>query len=276
MPRETTLSLRQKKQRGEKISMLTAYDFPSAQAMEAVGIDMILVGDSLGMVVLGYENTLFVTVEDMLHHTRAVTRGAPNTMVVADMPFLSYHLSVEDGLRNAGRFIQESGCQAVKLEGGRERVAVVRAMVEAGIPVMGHIGLTPQAIHQLGGFRVQGKDLETAQKLLEDARLLTEAGAFSIVLECVPASLAERITREIPIPTIGIGAGAGCDGQVLVNHDLLGLFSGHVPKFVRQYANIGETMRQAFQAYKEDVAAGRFPAEEHCYTLKDDILERLY
>jgi len=256
--------------------MLTAYDFPSAQAMEAVGIDMILVGDSLGMVVLGYENTLFVTVEDMLHHTRAVTRGAPNTMVVADMPFLSYHLSVEDGLRNAGRFIQESGCQAVKLEGGRERVAVVRAMVEAGIPVMGHIGLTPQAIHQLGGFRVQGKDLETAQKLLEDARLLTEAGAFSIVLECVPASLAERITREIPIPTIGIGAGAGCDGQVLVNHDLLGLFSGHVPKFVRQYANIGETMRQAFQAYKEDVAAGRFPAEEHCYTLKDDILERLY
>lgn len=276
MPRETTLSLRQKKQRGEKISMLTAYDFPSAQAMEAVGIDMILVGDSLGMVVLGYENTLFVTVEDMLHHTRAVTRGAPNTMVVADMPFLSYHLSVEDGLRNAGRFIQETGCQAVKLEGGRERVAVVRAMVEAGIPVMGHIGLTPQAIHQLGGFRVQGKDLETAQKLLEDARLLTEAGAFSIVLECVPASLAERITREIPIPTIGIGAGAGCDGQVLVNHDLLGLFSGHVPKFVRQYANIGETMRQAFQAYKEDVAAGRFPAEEHCYTLKDDILERLY
>jgi 3-methyl-2-oxobutanoate hydroxymethyltransferase len=255
--------------------MLTAYDYPTARAMDEIGIDMILVGDSLGMVVLGYENTLFVTMEEMLHHTKPVVRGAKNTMVVADMPFLTYHFSVEDALRNAGRFIQEAGAQAVKLEGGKERVPVVKAMVDAGIPVLGHIGLTPQSIHQLGGHRVQGKDLETAKKLISDAKALEEAGCFAIVLECVPAPLAERITKELSIPTIGIGAGAGCDGQVLVSHDLLGLFAGHVAKFVRQYAQIGQIMREAFKAYKEDVEAGRFPAAEHCYGLSDDVLSKL-
>ncbi|NPV92592.1 MAG: 3-methyl-2-oxobutanoate hydroxymethyltransferase [Firmicutes bacterium] len=276
MARATTVSLREKKQKGQKITMLTAYDFPTAQAMDEIGIDMILVGDSLGNVVLGYETTLFVTMEEMIHHTKAVTRGARNTMVVGDMPFLTYHLSVEDALRNAGRFMQEGGAQAVKLEGGRERAAVVKAVVEAGIPVMGHLGLTPQSVHQLGGFRVQGKDVETAKKLIEDARALEEAGCFSIVLECVPSALAERITKEISIPTIGIGAGAGCDGQVLVSHDLLGLFSGHVAKFVRQYAQIGKIMRESFKAYKDDVESGSFPAEEHCYGIKDEVLSKLY
>lgn len=276
MARVTTVSLKEKKRNGQKITMLTAYDFPTARAIDEAGIDIALVGDSLGMVVLGYENTLFVTMEEMLHHTRAVARGAKNAMVVADMPFLTYHLSVEDGLRNAGRFIQEGGAQAVKLEGGQERTAVIKAMVEAGIPVMGHIGLTPQSVYQLGGFRVQGKDLEAAKKLITDARALEEAGVFAIVLECVPAPLAERITREIGVPTIGIGAGAGCDGQVLVSHDLLGLTAGHVPKFVRRYANIWETMREAFQAYKKEVEEGAFPAEEHCFTMKEDVLSRLY
>lgn len=276
MARATTLSLREKKKNGQKITMLTAYDYPTAQAMDEIGIDMILVGDSLGNVVLGYETTLFVTMEEMIHHTKAVTRGARNTMVVGDMPFLTYHFSVEDALRNAGRFMQEGGAQAVKLEGGRERTAVVKAMVEAGIPVLGHIGLTPQSVHQLGGFRVQGKDLDTAKKLIDDAKALEEAGCFGVVLECVPAALAEKITKEIGIPTIGIGAGAGCDGQVLVSHDLLGLFSGHVAKFVRQYAQIGQTMRQAFKAYKEEVESGSFPAAEHCYGLSDDVLNKLY
>lgn len=229
-----------------------------------------------GEVVLGYEITLFVTMDVMIHHIKAVTRGAKNTMVVGDMPFLTYHLSVEDALRNAGRIMQEGGAQAVKLEGGKERVAVVKAVVEAGIPVVGHIGLTPQSVHQLGGFRVQGKDLETAKKLTEDAKTLEEAGCFAIVLECVPSALAEKITTDLSIPTIGIGAGAGCDGQVLVSHDMLGLFSGHIAKFVRQYAQIGKTMRESFKAYKEDVEAGRFPAEEHCYGIKDEVLNKLY
>ena len=276
MARVTTVSLKEKKRNGQKITMLTAYDFPTARALDEAGIDIALVGDSLGNVVLGYENTIFVTMEEMLHHTRAVARGAKNAMVVGDMPFLSYHISVEEAVRNAGRFIQEGGAQAVKLEGGRERTAVVKAIVEAGIPVMGHIGLTPQSVYQLGGFRVQGKDLEAAKKLIADARALEEAGAFSIVLECVPAPLAEKITREVGIPTIGIGAGAGCDGQVLVSHDLLGLTAGHVPKFVRRYANILEIMQQAFRAYKEDVESGAFPAEEHCFAMKEEVLSRLY
>ena len=276
MARATTVSLKEKKRNGQKITMLTAYDFPTARMMDEVGIDIILVGDSLGNVVLGYETTLFVTMDEMIHHTRAVTRAARNTMVVGDMPFLSYHLSVEEGLRNAGRFMQEAGAQAVKLEGGQERVAVVRALTEAGIPVMGHIGLTPQAVHQLGGFRVQGKDVETAQQLIADAKALEEAGAFAVVLECVPAPLAKKVTQEVSIPTIGIGAGPDCDGQVLVNHDMVGLFGGHVPKFVRQYAQIGEIMKEAFKAYKEDVEKGTFPTEEHCYTIKEDVLEKLY
>lgn len=276
MARATTVSIREKKKNGQKISMLTAYDFPTAQAMDEIGIDIILVGDTLGNVVLGYETTLFVTMDEMIHHTKAVTRGAKNTMVVVDMPFLTYHLSVEDALRNAGRLMQEGGAQAVKLEGGKERATVVKAVVEAGIPVMGHLGLTPQSVHQLGGFKVQGRDLKTAKKLIEDAKVLEEAGCFAVVLECVPSALAEKITKDISIPTIGIGAGAGCDGQVLVSHDLLGLFSGHIAKFVRQYAQIGKIMREAFKAYKEDVESGSFPAEEHCYGIKDEVLNKLY
>ncbi len=276
MARATTLSIREKKRKGQKISMLTAYDFPTAQMMDEVGIDMILVGDSLGNVVLGYETTLFVTMDEMIHHTKAVCRGAKNTMVIGDMPFLSYHGSPEEALRNAGRFMQEAGAQGVKLEGGQERAAVTRVLTEAGIPVVGHIGLTPQAVHQLGGFRVQGKDLETAQKLIADAKALEAAGAFAVVLECVPAPLAAKVTEALSIPTIGIGAGPYCDGQVLVNHDLVGLFGGHVAKFVRQYAQIGETMKAAFKAYKEDVENGTFPAEEHCYTIKEDVLDKLY
>jgi 3-methyl-2-oxobutanoate hydroxymethyltransferase len=274
--RATVLSLKEKKRNGQKISMLTAYDFPTARMMDEVGIDMILVGDSLGNVVLGYETTLFVTMDDMVHHTKAVTRAAKNTMVVADMPFLSFHISVEESLRNAGRLMQEAGAHAVKIEGGRERVAVVRALTESGIPVMGHIGLTPQTVHQLGGFRVQGKDVESARRLIDDAKALEEAGAFAVVLECVPAPLAKKVTQEVGIPTIGIGAGPDCDGQVLVNHDMIGLFGGHVAKFVRQYAQVGEIMKEAFKAYKEDVEKGTFPAEEHCYTIKEDVLDKLY
>ncbi|MGI6649998.1 MAG: 3-methyl-2-oxobutanoate hydroxymethyltransferase [Syntrophomonadaceae bacterium] len=276
MARATVLSLKEKKRNGQKISMLTAYDFPTARMMDEVGIDMILVGDSLGNVVLGYETTLFVTMDDMVHHTKAVTRAAKNTMVVADMPFLSFHISVEESLRNAGRLMQEAGAHAVKIEGGRERVAVVRALTESGIPVMGHIGLTPQTVHQLGGFRVQGKDVESARRLIDDAKALEEAGAFAVVLECVPAPLAKKVTQEVGIPTIGIGAGPDCDGQVLVNHDMIGLFGGHVAKFVRQYAQVGEIMKEAFKAYKEDVEKGTFPAEEHCYTIKEDVLDKLY
>jgi 3-methyl-2-oxobutanoate hydroxymethyltransferase len=274
--RATVLSLKEKKRNGQKISMLTAYDFPTARMMDEVGIDMILVGDSLGNVVLGYETTLFVTMDDMVHHTKAVTRAAKNTMVVADMPFLSFHISVEESLRNAGRLMQEAGAHAVKIEGGRERVAVVRALTESGIPVMGHIGLTPQTVHQLGGFRVQGKDVESARRLIDDAKALEEAGAFAVVLECVPAPLAKKVTQEVGIPTIGIGAVPDCDGQVLVNHDMIGLFGGHVAKFVRQYAQVGEIMKEAFKAYKEDVEKGTFPAEEHCYTIKEDVLDKLY
>lgn len=276
MAKVTTLSLKEKKRKGQKITMLTAYDFPTARMMDEVGLDIILVGDSLGNVVLGYETTLFVTMEDMIHHTKAVSRAVKNTMVVGDMPFLSFNLSVPESLRNAGRFMQEAGAQAVKLEGGKERAEVVKALTDAGIPVMGHIGLTPQAVHQLGGFRVQGKDLETARKLIEDAQVLEKAGAFAVVLECVPAPLAKKITQEVGIPTIGIGAGPHCDGQVLVSHDLLGLFGGHVAKFVRQYAQIGDIMKEAFKAYKEDVEKGEFPAEEHCYSIKEDVLEKLY
>lgn len=276
MARATTLSIKEKKRNGQKITMLTAYDFPTARMMDEIGIDMILVGDSLGNVVLGYETTLFVTMDEMIHHTKAVCRGAQNTMVIGDMPFLSYHGSPEEALRNAGRFMQEAGAQGVKLEGGQERATVTRVLTEAGIPVVGHIGLTPQAVHQLGGFRVQGKDLDTAQKLIADAKALEAAGAFCVVLECVPAPLAAMVTKAINIPTIGIGAGPDCDGQVLVSHDLIGLFGGHVAKFVRQYAQVGETMKAAFKAYKEDVEQGAFPAEEHCYTIKEDVLDKLY
>jgi len=265
----TTLALRQKKERGEPIVMLTAYDYPTALAEDQAGVDVILVGDSLGMVVLGYENTLPVTMDEMLHHARAVSRGARSALLVGDMPFMSYQVSAEEALRNAGRFLQQAGMDAVKLEGGRERVEAVRAIVGAGIPVMGHLGLTPQSVHQLGGFRPQGRTASAARRLLEDALLLEEAGCFSLVLESVPARLAELISKRISIPTIGIGAGVGCDGQVLVTHDLLGLFDRFTPKFVKKYADFHHEMQRAFTDYIEDVETKRFPAQEHTVEMDD-------
>ena len=266
----TTLTFRQKKERGEPITMLTAYDYPTAMAEDKAGIDSILVGDSLGMVVLGYENTLPVTMEEMLHHSRAVARGSKTALLIGDMPFMSYQVSVEDAVRNAGRFLQQGGMDAVKLEGGRERADAIRAITGAGIPVMGHLGLTPQSVHQMGGFRAQGKTASAAKRLVEDALLLEEAGCFSIVLESVPARLAELISKKISIPTIGIGAGAGCDGQVLVTHDLLGLFDRFTPKFVKKYASFHSEMQKAFANYIEDVETKRFPAQEHTVDMADD------
>jgi 3-methyl-2-oxobutanoate hydroxymethyltransferase len=265
----TTLAFRQKKERGQAISMLTAYDYPTALALDQAGIDAILVGDSLGMVVLGYENTLPVTMDEMLHHSRAVSRGAKSALLVGDMPFMSYQVSVEAAVRNAGRFLQNGGMDAVKLEGGRERVDAIRAIVGAGIPVMGHLGLTPQSIHQLGGFRAQGKTAAAAQHLLEDALLLEEAGCFSLVLESVPAQLATYISKRLSIPTIGIGAGAGCDGQVLVTHDLLGLFERFTPKFVKKYANLHDEMQKAFAEYIADVQTSQFPSAEHTVAMDE-------
>jgi 3-methyl-2-oxobutanoate hydroxymethyltransferase len=265
----TTLAFRQKKEHREPITMLTAYDYPTALAMDRAGVDSILVGDSLAMVVLGYENTLPVTMEEMLHHCRAVSRGAKAALLVGDMPFMSYQVSVEEATRNAGRFLQQGGMDAVKLEGGRERAEAIRSITGAGIPVMGHLGLTPQSVHQLGGFRAQGKTAIAAKRLVEDAIILEEAGCFSIVLESVPARLAELISNRISIPTIGIGAGAGCDGQVLVTHDLLGLFDRFTPKFVKKYANFHLEMQRAFADYIEDVETKRFPAQEHTVEMDD-------
>ncbi len=276
MARITTASIREKKQKKEKITMLTAYDYGMALLVDEAGIDMILVGDSVGNVQLGYENTLAVTMEDMVHHTKAVVRASKNAMVVADLPFLSYHVSVEEAVRNAGRLIQEGGAQAVKLEGGEERLPVVRAILDAEIPIVAHIGLTPQSVNQFGGFKVQGKDLETARKLIQDAKLLEEAGVFSIVLEGVPSALAQRITASLTIPTIGIGAGPDCDGQVLVINDMLGISRGHIPKFVKKFADLAPIIIQAMEDYKEEVEKGTFPGKEHCYTIKDDVLEKLY
>lgn len=269
----TTLTFRQKKERGEPITMLTAYDYPTAMAVDNAGIDSILVGDSLAMVVLGYENTLPVTMDEMLHHARAVARGAKTALLIGDMPFMSYQISVEEAVRNAGRFIQQANMDAIKLEGGRERADAVRAIVGAGIPVMGHLGLTPQSVHQLGGFRAQGKTATAAKKLLEDAQILEQAGAFSLVLESVPARLAEFISKKISIPTIGIGAGLGCDGQVLVTHDLLGLFDRFTPKFVKKYANLHEVMQKAFHDYIDDVETKKFPATEHTVEMTDEEWE---
>jgi len=271
----TTLTYRQKKERGEIITMLTAYDYPTAMAMDKAGVDSILVGDSLAMVVLGYENTLPVTMEEMLHHCRAVARGAKSALLVGDMPFMSYQVSVEEAVRNAGRFLKDGGMDAVKLEGGRERVDAIRAITGSGIPVMGHLGLTPQSVHQLGGFRAQGKTAIAAKRLVEDALLLEEAGCFSIVLESVPARLAELISKKISIPTIGIGAGNGCDGQVLVTHDLLGLFDRFTPKFVKKYADFHNEMQKAFTDYIEDVESKRFPAPEHTVEMKDEEWDAL-
>lgn len=272
----TTAVIRQRKEAGKKITMLTAYDFSMAKLLDDSGIDMLLVGDSLGNVILGYDSTLPVTMEDMIHHTRAVSRGAQKAMVVADMPFMSYQVSVEDALRNAGRLMKEAGAQAVKLEGGREVRAAVEAIVQAGIPVVGHLGLTPQAVHALGGFKVQGKSREAAKKILEDAKILEESGVFAIVLECVPALLAEKITHSLAIPIIGIGAGAQCDGQVLVTHDLLGIYSGFSPKFVKKFANLHISVTEAILGYKTQVENGTFPGPEHSFPIDSEILERLY
>ncbi|MCX7779799.1 MAG: 3-methyl-2-oxobutanoate hydroxymethyltransferase [Negativicutes bacterium] len=272
----TTATIRAKKARGEIITMLTAYDAGFARLLDEAGVDMLLVGDSLGNVILGYDSTLAVTMEDMLHHVRAVCRGASRSLVVADMPFMSYQVSVEEALRNAGRFLKETAAQAVKLEGGKEVVPAVKAMTAAGIPVVGHLGLTPQSVHQLGGFKVQGKDFPAAQRLMDDARALEEAGAFALVLECVPAKLAHKVSQQLSIPTIGIGAGNGCDGQVLVTHDLLGLLPGFKPKFVKNYRTLHIEVMSAVREYIDDVRKRQFPAPEHSFNIDDEVLEKLY
>lgn len=271
----TTLTFRNKKQAGEPISMLTAYDYPTSLILDRSGVDSILVGDSLGMVVLGYDNTLRVTMEDMLHHCRAVARGAENALLIGDMPFMSYQISVEEALRNAGRFLQEGSMDAVKLEGGRERLEAVRAIVGSGIPVMGHLGLTPQSVHQFGGFRAQGKTAEAAMELYQDALLLQESGCFSLVLESVPERLAELISKRLDIPTIGIGAGGGCDGQVLVTHDLVGFFDRFTPRFVKQYADFSSIMGEAVAGYISEVENGIFPSSEHSIDMPDEEWESL-
>ena len=271
----TTQALRAKKERGEPITMLTAYDYPTALAMDRAGVDAILVGDSLGMVVLGYETTLPVTMEDMLHHCKAVARGAKSAHLIGDMPFMSYQVSTAEALRNAGRMLQEGGMDAVKLEGGHQAASTIEAIVAAGIPVMGHLGLTPQSVHQFGGFRAQGKTAAAARKLVEDAQLLEEAGCFSLVLESIPSRLAELVTERLSIPTVGIGAGAGCDGQVLVTHDLLGLFDRFTPKFAKRYAELHAEMARAFAEYKSEVESHRFPGAEHSIDMPDEEWETL-
>jgi len=258
-----------------KIVCLTAYDYPTARLVDEAGVDIVLVGDSLGMVVLGYENTLPLTVDEMLHHTRAVRRGVRRALLVADMPYGSFHEDKHEAVRNAVRFVKEAGAEAVKVEGGERRMDLIAQLVEAEIPVMGHIGLTPQSMHAFGGFRVQGKTVEAAEQLLRDARAVEAAGAFSVVLESIPRELAARITADLRIPTIGIGAGPECDGQILVLHDMIGLSLGHTPKFTRRYTNVGEAISQAVTAYAEDVRDARFPADEESYHLSSEVRERL-
>ncbi|QQE72724.1 3-methyl-2-oxobutanoate hydroxymethyltransferase [Brevibacillus composti] len=272
----TTADLRAKKHASEPIAMITAYDFPSAKLAEEAGADILLVGDSLGMVVLGYDSTLPVTMEDMVHHTKAVTRAAKRAFVVADLPFLSYHGTLEEGVKNAGRLMQEGFAKAVKMEGGVELAPLVKKCVQAGIPVMGHIGLTPQAVHQLGGYKVQGKDVESARRLVEEAEVLQEAGIFALVLECVPEELAALISSRLDIPVIGIGAGPSVDGQVLVYHDLVGYASQLKPKFVKRYAEIGDTVREAIKSYVAEVKERQFPGPEHVFHAKEEVISRLY
>lgn len=273
----TVTKLRKMKQDRQAIAVITAYDFPTARLAEEAGIDVILVGDSLGNVVLGYDTTVPVTLDDMIHHTKAVTRGARHTFVVTDMPFMTYHGSMDATLRNAARIMQEGLCQALKLEGGEEIAGTVKALTQAGIPVMGHIGLTPQSVHQLGGYKVQGKSSEQAQKLLKDAQALEQAGAFAVVLELVTEELSDWISRQLGIPTIGIGAGAGCDGQVLVLHDMLQYESGGTPKkFVQTYANVGEVIRGGIAAYVNDVKERKFPLPKHAFQGDNEVISYLY
>lgn len=275
MKKTTVLTFKEAKQNKTKISMLTAYDYSTAKLIDEAGVDSILVGDSLGNTVLGYEDTISVTMEDMIHHGAAVARGAKNAMVIVDMPFMSYQASVYDALVNAGRLMKEARADAVKLEGGTEVCPQIEAIVSAGIPVTAHLGLTPQSIHAFGGFKVQGKTIGDAQRLIENAKAVEAAGAFAVVLECVPAPLAEYVTEQISIPTIGIGAGSGCDGQVLVYQDMLAMYSGFTPKFARKFADVGEIMKAAFAAYKAAVADGSFPDREHEFSISEDIMNEI-
>lgn len=274
--KNTVVTFKEAKQNNAKLAMLTAYDYSTAKLMDQSGINAILVGDSLGMVVLGYKDTLQVTMEDMLHHTKAVARGVQNALVVSDMPFMSYQTSVYDAVCNAGRLIKEGQANAVKLEGGIAFCPHIRAIVEASIPVMAHIGLTPQSVNAFGGFRVQGKELEDARRLLEEAKAVEAAGAFAVVLECIPSKLARLISESISIPTIGIGAGNGCDGQVLVYQDMLGVFTDFAPKFVKQFTDLGSQMKAAFEQYAAEVGNGEFPADRHSFEISDSIIEKLY
>lgn len=274
--KNTVLTFQQAKKEGTRLSMLTAYDYSTAKLVDAAGINSILVGDSLGNTILGYEDTLSVTMEDMIHHTAAVARGAKNALVIGDMPFMSYQASVYDAVVNAGRLMKEGRAQAVKLEGGASVCEQIKAIVGASIPVCAHLGLTPQSINAFGGFKVQGKGEKEAQQILDDARRVQEAGAFAVVLEGIPALLAQKITDSLDIPTIGIGAGAGCDGQVLVYQDMLGMFTDFKPKFVKHFANVGEIMTEAFKAFDQEVKEGVFPAQEHTYKIDEDIIGRLY
>lgn len=274
--KNTVRTFQEAKEKGEKITMLTAYDYSTAKLMDEAGINAILVGDSLGNTILGYDDTISVTMEDMIHHGAAVARGTKDTMVVIDMPFMSYQTSTYDALVNAGRLMKEGRANAVKLEGGASVCEQIKAITEAGIPVMAHIGLTPQSINAFGGNRVQGKSEEAAQKLIDDALAVQEAGAFAVVLECIPAKLATLITKKLDIPTIGIGAGAGCDGQILVYQDMLGMFSDYIPKFVKRFANVGDAMKAGFADYIKEVSEGTYPAEEHTFKIDDEILDKLY
>lgn len=271
----TIAELQQKKEAGQKITMMTAYDYPTASLVDQAGIDTILVGDSLGMVMLGYGSTVPVTMDEMIHHSKAVCRAAKGSFVIGDMPFMSYHISSEKAVENAGRFIKEAGCDSVKLEGGSEMSHVIKAIVDAGIPVCGHIGLTPQTATKLSGFKVQGKDAESARDLVRSAKDLEQAGAFMIVMECIPDMLAARITKELMIPTIGIGAGKDCDGQVLVYHDLVGLFERFTPKFVKQYINLAPKIREALIQFKQEVEKGDFPGPEHSFSMKAEEAEKI-
>ena len=272
--KNTVVTFRESKGQ-EKLVMLTAYDYSTARVMDMAGVDALLVGDSLGMVMLGYPDTLSVTVDDMVRHCAAVARGAQKALVVCDMPYMSYHVSVEDTVRNAARLMIEGRAQAVKLEGGAEFAAEVRGLTRASIPVMGHLGLTPQSVNAFGGFKVQGKTMAAAQKLLDDARALQDAGAFALVLECVPAPLAERVTQALAIPVIGIGAGAGCDGQVLVWQDMTGMTLSHLPRFVKRFGEVGASLRSAVEAYAREVRAGAFPTDDHGYPLPEGMEKTL-
>lgn len=274
--KNTVLTFKQAKENKEKLTMITAYDYSTAKIFDEEGVNSILIGDSLGMVMLGYEDTLKVTMEDMIHHTAAVSRGAKNALIVGDMPFMSYSTGMRDAVINAGRLMSEGGADCVKLEGGTEVCDVIRAIVTAKIPVCAHIGLTPQAVNALGGFKVQGKDMESANRLIKDALAVQEAGAFAVVIECVPAALSKKISEMLDIPTIGIGAGSGCDGQVLVYQDMLGMYSDFKPKFVKRFADVGSEMRKGVQDYIGAVKDGSFPAEEHCFKIDQDVIEKLY